>query len=914
MKLPDRWRELSPLLDEMLELAPSSRAPRLEALRLRDPALAEALSQTLAVAEKASRRAFLEQSPSLSGAAQDDDSTEGRAGQRIGPYALEFELGRGGSGTVWKAARVDGQYDGVVAIKLVNPDVMGRTGMARFQREGAILSRLTHPNIARLMDAGVTHEGQPYLVLEYVDGKPIDVHCDEQRLNVADRLRLVQSVMRGVSHAHGQLVVHRDIKPSNILVTSDGEVKLLDFGIAKLLQEDVDNPDLTAEGRAVMTPRYAAPEQLAGQLISTATDVYALGVLMYRLLVGRYPTSNESATAREVITGTLTGEPRSMSGAFSRGKAAASADIRTIAAARGASVRHLQSALRGDLDAISAKALRMEPCERYASVADFSDDIGRYLEHKPVAARTGSTRYRAGKFLRRHRVSTVASALLALSIAAGIFGTTSQARRAEQERDVALHELKSAESTREFVQFLLSEGSDERPIAPALLERGEQLIAREFASDPEEHARLLLLVGRLYGEANIQQKAESLMRRAQELAPHMDDANLKVEIRCQLAWQLANNDPMKQSLELFDTAITELRAAPRARAATLAGCLFGRSEARNKAGELKQALADVQEALALVPDPRPDQRAEAILMRARMASIQGKLGDAATAAAQFHRALDDLQAIGRGQTQSSRTLNNNLGLMLYNVGRPLDGSRALARAVEVSTKVGHPDAVAQTNYARALIDVGRPLDAMRATEGALAALTNVQSKPLHAAVSLNGALAWCATGDTTRCRAMIARAQELIANETLDDKGFVPGLKLRLSVLLEQEGDLRGARTALSEAADTFETLHHRSQMKALALLARVELRLGDIQAAQAHAQEAVALAKARKDGFAHTSWLGSALLSEALVQQARGNASAAAASLNAALIELRDACGDDAPETIAARRALLATARQQQQ
>jgi len=298
MIVPDaeRWQRLSPLLDDLLDLDPAQRRARLDALRAGDAALADELASLVADAEQAEQAQFL--AGTAAPPPPDDAAAATLAGQRIGAYVLESPIGQGGTGTVWRARRADGRFEGAVAFKLLHPSLVGRTGALRFEREGKVLARLTHPNIAHLLDAGITPGGQPYLVLEFVDGERIDHHCDNARMDVAARVALFRVVLEAVAHAHRHLVIHRDIKPGNILVDAEGRVKLLDFGIAKLLQAEgaPDADDLTRDGHRALTPDYAAPEQLRGDEVSTATDVYALGVLLYQLLAGRHPTATAQAS------------------------------------------------------------------------------------------------------------------------------------------------------------------------------------------------------------------------------------------------------------------------------------------------------------------------------------------------------------------------------------------------------------------------------------------------------------------------------------------------------------------------------------------------------------------------------------------------------------------------------------------
>src|SRR5688500_8620252 len=268
---PERWRHVSRHLDLAVEMAPGEREAWLASLRVAEPDVALDVEALLVEHRVLSDEGFLESSAFL------DALASPLAGLTVGGYTLESPIGQGGMGTVWRAVRTDGRFEGQAAVKLLNVALIGRTGEERFRREGSILARLTHPHIGRLIDAGVSGTGQPYLLLEYIDGRHIDRYCDEQRLGVEERLRLFLDVQSAVAHAHANLIVHRDLKPSNVLVTTDGQVKLLDFGIAKLLDaDDAAASRLTVDGGRALTPKYAAPEQVTGAAITTATDVYAL--------------------------------------------------------------------------------------------------------------------------------------------------------------------------------------------------------------------------------------------------------------------------------------------------------------------------------------------------------------------------------------------------------------------------------------------------------------------------------------------------------------------------------------------------------------------------------------------------------------------------------------------------------------
>jgi serine/threonine protein kinase len=374
----DRWQVLEPLLDQALDLASSERGPWLDHLRTTQPELAGELARLLDEEGAADQDGFLSVPPEA-----------GLAGVVLGAYRLERPLGYGGMGTVWLAHRCDGRFEGQAAVKILNLALLPEAGQERFRREGSVLARLSHPGIARLLDVGVGGSGQPYLVLEYVDGVPIDRYVVSPPLSLPDRLRVFLQVLAAVGHAHAHLVLHRDLKPSNILVAPDGTVKLLDFGIAKLLDDESAGlaTTLTLDGGQVLTPRYAAPEQLRGEALTTATDVYALGVLLYLLLSGRHPTSTGDEAPPEIVQAVLEREPAPLG--------------------------------LGDLDLVLGKALRKVPAERYHSAEALAEDIGRVLRNEPVQARTPSAAERVRAFVTRYRTGLVVLAPVTAGLLAG---------------------------------------------------------------------------------------------------------------------------------------------------------------------------------------------------------------------------------------------------------------------------------------------------------------------------------------------------------------------------------------------------------------------------------------------------------------------------------------------------------------
>jgi serine/threonine protein kinase/tetratricopeptide (TPR) repeat protein len=424
---PDQWQTLSPYLDRALAMAEDERGAWLSSLAERDPALATQLAALLSEHRALAQEGFLENRRFAL------PNSTGLAGQTLGPYTLISQIGQGGMGSVWLARRSDGRFERQAAVKFVNIALAGRATEERFKREGSILGRLTHPHIADLLDAGVSSDGQPYLVLEYVDGEAIDRYCDEHKLGVDARVRLFLDVLAAVAHAHANLIVHRDIKPSNVLVTTSGEVKLLDFGIAKLLEGEGQTGAatlLTHEGGSALTPQYAAPEQLTGQSVTTATDVYALGVLLYQLLCGRHPAGPGPHSPAELLKAVLDLEPPRVSDATTADNS------NLIAEKRGTTPDKLRRELRGDLDTIVSKALKKDPQERYGSVTGFADDLQRYLKHEPISARPDALAYRAAKFLRRNRtvvtLTVTAIVLVIGSLSTGLYVANRQRKIAEQ--------------------------------------------------------------------------------------------------------------------------------------------------------------------------------------------------------------------------------------------------------------------------------------------------------------------------------------------------------------------------------------------------------------------------------------------------------------------------------------------------
>jgi serine/threonine protein kinase/tetratricopeptide (TPR) repeat protein len=431
-----RWLEVSPYLDQALSVPESERAAWLESFRRDRPDLVNLVQELLQEHRTLDQAQFLERPP----------VQNALAGQKIGAYTLTSPIGQGGMGSVWLAQRSDGRFERKAAVKLLNAALIGHDGEERFKREGTILGRFWHANIAELFDAGVTSWGQPYIILEYVEGEPIDGYCDEHKLPVRGRISLFLDVLAAVAYAHANLIVHRDLKPTNVLVDKDGHVKLLDFGIAKLLETEGqhDAPTLlTLEGDSPLTPEYAAPEQVTGAPITTATDVYALGILLYQLLSGHHPAGSALRSPADLVKAIVDTEPSRPSTIVQPSSPNTEA-LTTKAAKRGTTPDKLRRLLRGDLDTIVGKALKKDPRERYASVTAFADDLRRYLKQEAISARPDTLAYRTSKFLRRNRTvvafTTIAVAVVIGSLSAGLLIANREreaAERAAQVRELA---------------------------------------------------------------------------------------------------------------------------------------------------------------------------------------------------------------------------------------------------------------------------------------------------------------------------------------------------------------------------------------------------------------------------------------------------------------------------------------------
>jgi len=642
----ERWTRLSDLFDELADADADARARRLRELDAADLALATELRRMLA-ADRADT-GLLDQGlglATLGAIAAQAPARVDRSGTRIDDYRLESLLGRGGMGEVYLATRMAQGFEQRVALKLMRRGVDSEDGARRFALERRILARLEHPNIARLIDGGIGPEGLPYLVMELVEGLPITGHAQSAAFALEPRLRLVQSACAAVDYAHRQLIVHRDLKPSNMLVTSDGTVKLLDFGIAKLLEPGDGDELVTGSALRALSPAYAAPEQILGEPIGTAADVYALGVVLFEMLTGQLPHQRRTASLELLVQG-LSGERPPQPSALLLQQARDDAGADSIGLARRG--RRLQ----GDLDTIVLKALAREPARRYGTAAALSEDLQRFLDGRPIAARPDTVGYRLNRFVRRHRGGVAASIIALVALVGGLGLALWQARvaedhaaranreaqRAEAEADAARQMTARSKRAREFLSSIFLQEDPLRRDARGeltLKQAFDDALARidsELAGDPSLQADLLDDFGEIVAGKGDFARAQTLFERALATAErahgpnHPAVAESLVNLGV-IAGYRGNASDGKAPLERA-RAILEPYAA--SQPVALASALSALANIEFNEGEIESAVTGFRRALAL-------HRASG-LDDAQLLSIMGNLGGALIAAGYYDEA------------------------------------------------------------------------------------------------------------------------------------------------------------------------------------------------------------------------------------------------------------------------------------
>lgn len=884
---PDLWSALSPLLDEALDLPPEARGAFVVAVQARSPEVADALAALLAEHDRVLASGFLDESADAPAA-----RPAALAGQRVGAYTLERLLGTGGMGAVWLASRSDGRFQGSVAVKLLNLSGLDAVGEARFRREGTLLARLSHPNIARLLDAGVADLGQPYLVLEYVEGTRIDRFADDRRLPVLERTALVVQVADAVAHAHANLVVHRDLKPSNILVDTSGRVKLLDFGIATLLDTGAQT-GLTRTGHAPLTPEYAAPEQAAGKGITTATDVYALGVLLYLLLTGRHPAGAALDSPAALMRAIVSDEPPPLSDAVSIDDDRDGLKPPDRAARRSTTVARLRATLRGDLDNIVAKALQKTPAHRYPDARALADDLRRYQRHEPVHARADRWAYRAGKFLRRHQTAAIAAALLVITVLAGAAATAWQAMTAARERDRALALADRANAAVQFVDQMIygTWGADERISRDEFLTRSEALALRLQSGNSESASVVLNALGSYRASLGDNAAAERLLQRAVASLPADAERSWRATVECNLAssvGQLGRADAARAVLDRW-VAAADLDAAVA-------------TQCEMYLAQLAQAQSDAAAAL------HHAQQAERRLATAKRvppllrASLHGELGYGlalndriAEADAQYAQAVRLYREHGSGESPSVVTILNNWAVASWRAGD-------VARALQVLDDVigidgrrgpgGEPPVYVRANRARALLALGRFRDAeeeARRTEALVERLSLPPVWRLRALITRLHAVAEQQRLDDTGPLMEIARTLTASISQGVDPHA----LPLLASRLAQIRGDHAAALAALQPVLAAYPDLAAPAALDrgdstlALALRRRAELRIatGDARGALTDAEASRLIAERLQSGRPHALRTGQAW---AVIARARVQLGESGAARDAATQALR--------------------------
>ena len=820
---PDRWQRLSPLLDALLELEPAVRAQSLASLREDDPALADDLEGLLKLEE--GEEDFLAE-PVVS------QLPLARPDAIIGPYRLERLLGEGGMGQVWLASRADGLYERRVALKLLRPGLADPNLRLRFTRERQILARLEHAHIARLLDAGISSDQQPYLALDYVDGEPITDWCRMREPTVEQRLRLFLQVCEAVSHAHANLIVHRDLKPSNILVTPLDEVRLLDFGIAKLL----DTPDVGADGTRTdaraFTLHYAAPEQVRGEPVTTMTDVYSLGVVLYEMLARCKPYRPKRKSDAEWEEAILSVDPARPSAALQRtggdtgGEAFAHArrDARLIA---------------GDLDNIVLKALSKAPEQRYPSVEAMAQDLRRHLEGKPVRARPQGLGYRARKFMQRHRWALGTAGAIALVLVSALGIVAWQAQQAVQQ----------AARARALQSFMvgLFENAGSTPGGASLdirqlLDEGVRRGELELVQQPVALAELLGVIARLRTGLGDYAQALELQQRQAGIIAGLDDPPPALRLQAAIDMgrtrrQLGEAAACSAALRpLQPLALREGRRLPPVAAdfhTQLARC-------QRDEGELAAARAGFQRALAIRREA-PQHDAGVVESLSDLASLHAAAGDSALALREQQSALALLRAsVGPRHPQAIDILRSTCSLHreLGNLrAAEADCREALEIALELRGARHHATVDVRRQLAALLVDDGRLGEAeviFRDAHAWLVARLGQRHRDVARNENSMAIVAW-EHGDFD---AALAGLQRAVATwRALGNDALLAGGLFNLALVLHETGDQAGAAAALEEAL----ALRSAAFGPEHALVAATLRLVGEVEAARGHPDAALA-------------------------------------------------------------------------
>jgi len=864
---------ISEHFDHALDLSDAERKSWLAELREREPQIAAQLEQLFAAREREGFAQFLSGSaPPLAGI-----GTGTLIGRRIGPYQIEAEAGRGGMGSVWRARRADGRYEGVVAIKLVHASWLGRGAEQRFRTEGQLLGSLEHPHIARLLDAGVLDDTQPYLVLEYVEGEPIDAYCRRQALGIEARIRLFLDVLDAVAHAHSHLIVHRDLKPGNIFVTRDGVVKLLDFGIAKLLEGDGASGAPTQSSQAALTPMFAAPEQLTGEPVTTGTDIYTLGLVLYVLLTGTAPYPADSVSRAQFIQAVLTQDPP---------RPSTVGLIETVP-------RRL---LRGDLDNILGKALKKSPAERYRSVTDFADDLKRLLAHEPVQAHADTMRYRVTKFVRRHRGSVLGALLTTIAL----IGTTAfavwQMYEARAQRDLANFEATRSGAQVEVNEFLLGDSLSQAPheLAVRRLERARTMIRQRFSDSPLIQARLLNALSGRHIDIGDSRGGEQVMQEAEAIAKRLNDPHLNADIACGRAVDAAYAGDLTTAHAQDEIGRENMRRLNPAAAGLMTECALATAYIAQAEGDYPRAVAVTREAMQALEEAgqkRSSRYTSTAHEHARSLVLAGDYRDAWPAE---QAVMAIARSVGRANSTAYFAMLNVGTTALLNGGQPRKVIEEIeTAATEVRASAPGTELPYYLQATRFLADVAAGTET--APDKALMQFASKAEqggqRPAIALYRVGAIRAALARGDLTA-------AQEywpsVAATET--DVGDAIGRRAAARVLITHaeldlaRHDANAASQHIGKAVALIpEARRATEQNWQRLLLVRSQAEYALVQYLAAAQDVDAALARARQDAIdpKSSATIGEALVWRSQVELAQGRRDAAAASAKEAIPHL---------------------------
>lgn len=874
------WVRIAPYVDQALELEPHERETWLTDLTTTQPQIASRVRAFLAEIVSLDARGFLSRSPA-DVAARDVSWT----GTRIGAYTLEERIGRGGMGEVWLARRSDGRYEGSAAVKLLDAALLGRPAEQRFVREGSLLAELRHPNIAQLIDAGVAPSGQPYLVLEYIEGERIDHHAEQRGLQMAARVRLFMDVLAAVAHAHSHLVVHRDLKPSNILVTLEGVVKLLDFGVAALLAPAV--AELTREADAAITPGYAAPEQLLGVRVTTATDVYSLGVVLFLLLTGKHPFIQGHESGPELARATLEQQPPQVS-------------------AVATDPRHAR-ALRGDLDNIVAKALQKDPAERYATAAAFAQDLERFLASEPVSARPDSLAYRAGRFIRRHRTAVATGAFVALLLIGGGIAITVQMIEAQRQRDVALYESRRAEFQARFAYQIMSEVGDQGPITiQQLMSKGIEVLERNYLDeDPRFVIGMLVNMSGRYMDLDDTAGELAALVKAERIARRLGDPDLIAFVQCNtVETELMAGRP-RQAAERMRDGLENLARVSNPSSQRLRECGLAEVRLRWAEGNLEDGIAAATR-VANGMETRGETGALGyVTVTSTLEIMLGEGGRHREALQWNRRASDANERAGRGVTMSQHWTRHNEANHRYELGdsrAALEIQRAIVQRIAsqqgdggvpgpMAQKLGlYAVRVEETAAGLELLDRGVALAASRS--------------PSHVKALLDRASANLWLGRLDAASQDLTQAERMLAENATGVHGQARAAKLLRAQWQLARGEPMASLTGIDQLLRDVGYPDARTANRlafALTLKARAEFALGRTDAALATARSAVEVAEATSLDPQDSASVGAALMTLAETQRALGDSASANSAARRAAQTLAAALGPDHSETRAA-------------